>query len=232
MPLRLPRLSFAPPTRRYWLAAAALSAGALWSANVWLEGKAVAAAAAKLEASRGTVTFSHTQFQGTDAVSFGVEKSYHVLDRGHSLGRVRYDVIPPVGGTHDPIWLNCGVYTAPVRNENAVHSLEHGAVWITYRPADVNTAQLQQLLKRFGVDGRVLISPYPTQPAPVIVTAWGVQLRLEKTDSVRLRAFVIAHRDRAASPEPNGPCRAGTGFPVALKRVALKKVALKQKGNP
>ena len=35
---------------------------------------------------------------------------------------------PPAGGPHDPAWLDCGVYDEPVRDENAVHDLEHGTV--------------------------------------------------------------------------------------------------------
>ena len=61
----------------------------------------------------------------------GVE-TYDGLTNGHTTGPVDYPQSPPVGGDHDPVWQNCGVYRDPVRNENAVHSLEHGAVWISY----------------------------------------------------------------------------------------------------
>jgi hypothetical protein len=47
---------------------------------------------------------------------------------------VDYPQSPPVGGPHNPIWQNCGFYSKPVRDEYAVHSMEHGAVWITYSP--------------------------------------------------------------------------------------------------
>jgi hypothetical protein len=49
-------------------------------------------------------------------------------------GPVLYPQMPPVGGKHAAIWQNCGVYNVPITNENVVYSLEHGAMWITYRP--------------------------------------------------------------------------------------------------
>jgi hypothetical protein len=52
----------------------------------------------------------------------------------HTDGDVDYAQTPPVGGEHNPVWQNCGFYQEPVRDETAVHSLEHGAVWITYSP--------------------------------------------------------------------------------------------------
>jgi len=54
---------------------------------------------------------------------------------GHVQGPVTYDQTPPAGGPHNAIWLNCGIYTEPVPNVNAVHDLEHGAVWVTYDPS-------------------------------------------------------------------------------------------------
>jgi hypothetical protein len=61
-------------------------------------------------------------------------QTFSDLSRSHVTGQVNYPQTPPVGGDHNPVWLNCGVYTSPVASENAVHSMEHGAVWITYQP--------------------------------------------------------------------------------------------------
>src|SRR5207248_375053 len=70
---------------------------------------------------------------GADAAPAGVQ-SYAVTSRLHVRTPVSYAQNPPVGGNHAALWQNCGFYSSPVANENAVHSLEHGAVWITYRP--------------------------------------------------------------------------------------------------
>jgi hypothetical protein len=73
-----------------------------------------------------------------------VVKSFHNLDYDHVKGSVDYRQSPPVGGDHASIWQNCGFYSGPVRNETAVHSMEHGAVWITYRPG-LPTEQVDKL---------------------------------------------------------------------------------------
>ena len=54
------------------------------------------------------------------------------LGHNHVTGPVTYSVTPPVGGDHNAIWMNCGVYSQQVPTERAVHNMEHGAVWITY----------------------------------------------------------------------------------------------------
>lgn len=69
----------------------------------------------------------------TEPAIAGVQ-TFTDLSQEHTEEPVQYEQIPPVGGKHNPRWLNCGVYIAPVKNEQAVHSMEHGAVWITYQP--------------------------------------------------------------------------------------------------
>jgi len=49
----------------------------------------------------------------------------------HVAGPIAYTEKPPMGGAHNVVWQNCGVYEALIHSEHAVHALEHGAVWIT-----------------------------------------------------------------------------------------------------
>jgi hypothetical protein len=59
-------------------------------------------------------------------------QTYDVGPAGqHTEGEVDYEQSPPAGGEHNPVWQNCGYYAEPVRDENAVRSLEHGAVWLS-----------------------------------------------------------------------------------------------------
>lgn len=131
---------------------------------------------------------------------------------GHQEGKLTYDQTPPVGGVHNPVWQNCGVYTAPVANENAVHSLEHGAVWITYRP-DLAPTEVKQLQNMTRQSGYRLLSPYPGLPSLIVASAWGYQLKLERADDPRLPRFIQQYEQSPQGPEPGAPCSGGTGQP-------------------
>lgn len=145
------------------------------------------------------------------AVPEGVE-SFTVTQRNHIQTPVIYTQNPPVGGNHAPIWQNCGFYDTPIAGENAVHSMEHGAVWITYRP-DLPSDQINALRRRANSQPYVLVSPYPGLPAPAIVSAWGRQLRLDSADDPRLDQFARAFRLGEQAPERGGPCTGGVGTP-------------------
>jgi hypothetical protein len=141
-------------------------------------------------------------------------KSYGPIQGGvHVNAPVKYDQSPPVGGEHYPVWQNCGIYDQPVQNENAVHSMEHGAVWLTYRP-DLPAADLEQL--RGLVRGRsyALLSPYPGQDTPVAISAWGFQLKVDAAGDPRLGQFIARFRQGPQAPEPGAVCVGGVGTPV------------------
>ncbi len=122
-----------------------------------------------------------------------------------------YPRTPPTNGDHDHLWQNCGFYEEPIKDRHAVHSLDHGVVWITHRPG-IPAAQLEQL-RPYGKENYVIVSPYPGQDAPVIATSWRVQLELEGADDPRLEQFVDGFRRSEIAPLSGNRCTLGVGDP-------------------
>lgn len=121
---------------------------------------------------------------------------------------ILYEQIPPTGGVHRTAWQNCGFYSEFINNENGVHALEHGAVWITYDPG-LPQDQIDALAERANQDF-ILVSPYPGLDAPVVASVWGKQIKLEAADDPRLDAFIREYRKNPDNaPEPLGICYGG-----------------------
>ncbi len=125
---------------------------------------------------------------------------------------MNYPQTPPVGGNHNAQWLNCGIYDQPVPNENAVHALEHGAVWVTYNP-DLSAEDVQTL-RDLMPSSYIVLSPYAGLDAPVVASAWGVQLKLDGVDDPRLKSFIDVYRQGSQTPEPGAACDGGVGTPI------------------
>jgi hypothetical protein len=133
----------------------------------------------------------------------------------HVGGTVDYSTDPPAGGDHDGVWQNCGFYTVEVRPEHVVHSLEHGAVWITYRP-DADDAVVDAIAALAGTSDYILASPYPDNPGPIVLTAWGRQAPVESIDDPLVGEFLATYlQDGPTTPEPGAPCWGRNGAPPA-----------------
>lgn len=130
------------------------------------------------------------------------------LSRNHTATQTPYPRTPPVGGDHAPRFINCGAYTDPINTWQAVHSLEHGAVWVTYRP-DLPQEQLDALTKQAAANRYELLSPFPWLPSPVVASAWGKQLKLDNAEDPRLPVFLEVHLQGPQTPEPGAACSGG-----------------------
>jgi hypothetical protein len=126
-------------------------------------------------------------------------------------GPIEYERRPPTNGDHDPLWQNCGFYEEPIEDRHAVHSMDHGVVWITYDP-DLPEQQIKSL-RPYGKENYVIVSPYPGQDAPVIATSWRVQLELNGADDPRLKRFVNQFRISELAPLSGNRCTLGVGKP-------------------
>ena len=133
----------------------------------------------------------------------------HFEGSGHQDGPIAYEESPPFGGPHNATPQTCAVYAAPIPNENALHSLEHGAVWITYRP-DLPDSELDAL--RELVEGRPsrMLSPFDGLQSPIVASAWGQQLKLDSADDQRLDRFLRAFTNGAQAPEQGAACQGNT----------------------
>ena len=138
----------------------------------------------------------------------GVE-AFDIENNCHVEGSVDYEQSPPVGGPHNPIWVNCGFYSSPVPDENAVHALEHGVVWITYDDVDDDT--LETLEEFADDDDHVLVSEYPDQDSPLALTAWNRQMQVDDVDDPRVEEFLDTYLLADTAPEPGAPCDGGVG---------------------
>jgi hypothetical protein len=132
-------------------------------------------------------------------------ETFDNLEALHVQSAVEYEMTPPAGGPHNPTWLNCGIYEEEVPAEYAVHSLEHGAVWVTYDPEQVQGADLDALRSAMPRTYMIL-SPFPGLEAPVVASAWGVQVALDGVDDPRLSDFIVKYRQSPDAPEPGALC--------------------------
>lgn len=133
------------------------------------------------------------------------------LSQDHVEGKVDYpdqDVRPPAGGEHNAAWQNCNAYGEPVANEHAVHSLEHGAVWITYSP-DLDEDAVGDVEGKLGSSGYVLVSPYEGQESPIMLTAWGMQLGVDDIGDERVDEFLNQYVQGEQTLEPGAACTGG-----------------------
>lgn len=139
-------------------------------------------------------------------------REIEVPGANHVTEDVDYPESPPVGGNHDPAWQNCGSYPEPVRDENAVHSMEHGTVWITYRP-DLGDGQIKTLAGKARGQTHVLVSPREDLESPIVLSAWGRQLGVDSPNDDRVDQFIRAFQEGPQAPELGAPCSGGIGSP-------------------
>jgi len=132
----------------------------------------------------------------------------------HTTDPLAYKNKPPMGGPHHPAWHNCGTFSEPIGDTHAVHSLEHGAVWVTYEPDQTTPEDVAELAAIANRNDYVMLSPYPGQGSKIVLTAWNNQLRLDRLDAPMVRRFVAYFAKAMTAPEPGAPCDGGVDSTV------------------
>ncbi|MEU8648960.1 DUF3105 domain-containing protein [Streptomyces sp. NPDC048737] len=142
--------------------------------------------------------------------SDGVKTWKGTLGRTHVTKSVSYPMEPPVGGDHHQAWMNCDgdVYTEALNNVNAVHSLEHGAVWVTYS-SKAPKADVDALAAKVEKTPYTLMSPDDKQADPIMLTAWGHQRTVTGASDPNVDKFFEKYVQGEQTPEPGAACTGG-----------------------
>ncbi|MFF6785776.1 DUF3105 domain-containing protein [Streptomyces sp. NPDC012510] len=142
--------------------------------------------------------------------SDGVKTWSSKLTQNHVTKTVKYPMVPPVGGDHNPVWQNCNgdVYDKAVKNENAVHSLEHGAVWVTYN-GKASEADVKALAEKVKKTPYTLMSPVEDQKDPIMLSAWGHQRTVTSATDPNVDKFFETYVQGKQTPEPGAACTNG-----------------------
>ena len=127
------------------------------------------------------------------------------LTANHVPGAVDYPQNPPPGGDHNSAPQTCDVYTEPIAPEHVLHSLEHGAVWVTYNDA-ASEEDISTLERQVRGDSHRLMSPLPDQDSPIVLTAWGRTLEVDSSEDERVGQFLDAYTSGPQAPERGAAC--------------------------
>ncbi|WP_066947785.1 DUF3105 domain-containing protein [Streptomyces lushanensis] len=142
------------------------------------------------------------------------EKSWDAkkLGRNHVTEAVKYPMTPPVGGDHNQAWMNCqgDVYKEPIPDVNAVHSLEHGAVWVTYNDK-ASDADVKTLGEKVEKTPYSMMSPLKEQAGAIMLSAWGKQVTVDSASDPRVDQFFTKYVQGSQTPEPGAACTGGMG---------------------
>ena len=110
-----------------------------------------------------------------------------------------YNSNPPTSGWHYAGPASWGMYQTELPDEQVIHNLEHGGIWISYKDLDTDTtAKLEDLARRFP--NSVIITPRVSNDSKIVLASWGRLEKLEAFDEVKILAFIKSNKNK--SPEP------------------------------
>ncbi len=115
---------------------------------------------------------------------------------------ITYNSNPPAAGSHYAKTAHAGIYDKAPADGNLVHSLEHGAVILWYKP-DLPKEDVEKLKEIFNqAPGKSIMTPRNDLDVPVAVSTWGRVLKLQTIDEGQIKAFFDTNYNRAPENAP------------------------------
>lgn len=132
-------------------------------------------------------------------VEYKIEGRHHVA----SGTSVTYNSNPPNSGDHWAAPAKNGIYDKQLPDEQLVHNLEHGHVWISYKPdtSEDVVNKLKEIVKED--DWKLVLEPRDKNESAIALVAWGRVLKLDQLDENKIRDFIKTYRNRGPEKTPD-----------------------------
>ncbi len=129
--------------------------------------------------------------------------AFPILGREHipvGTYHSEYNSNPPTSGSHYAKEAAWGVYQNELPDEQLIHNLEHGGIWISYKPdidQEIKT-ELESIGNRYKKS--VIVAPRVKNDSMIALASWGRLEKLDTFDEVEIINFIDANKNK--SPEP------------------------------
>ncbi len=137
---------------------------------------------------------------------------FKIVGRNHvPVGTVvkTYNSNPPTSGPHWPSPAKNGIYDSQIPDEQLVHNLEHGYIWVSYRPSATESAGISDDDKKklgaivAGDNWKMIMTPRPQDDSKIILAAWGRLLKMNDLDIDKIKEFIKVYRNRGPENTPD-----------------------------
>ncbi|MEX2090868.1 MAG: DUF3105 domain-containing protein [Candidatus Paceibacterota bacterium] len=114
-----------------------------------------------------------------------------------------YNSNPPTGGWHYGSPAQTGIYDKELPDEQLIHNLEHGHIWIAYR-SDLDQETINKLAEiAKSYSSKIIMVPRAKNNVPIALMAWEYLLKLDTFDESQVTGFIKAHRGRGPEDIPD-----------------------------
>ena len=110
---------------------------------------------------------------------------------------------PPTSGDHSQ-HLPWQAYDQEIPDMNVIHNLEHGGIYIAYRP-DLPADQVAKIKSLFTkpfsdpkfTPTKAIIAPRAASNSPIILSSWNRNMKLEFFDEAKMKEYYLRNVGKA-----------------------------------
>lgn len=122
-----------------------------------------------------------------------------------------YNSNPPTSGPHYRSPANWGAYDYEVNDKIFIHNMEHGGIWIAYKPSiDPHVVEhLKSIMDEFG-GSKIVMAPRAANDSDIAVAAWTHLLKVNLADGDitdeqinQIRAFYKSYKNKGPEFVPD-----------------------------